>query len=176
MLTGWTEHWQFYLGPILILIALFTRGGYRRSDREGGAVVETLLRIDNLAKRFGSLAASDGLSLDVVAGELHAIIGPNGAGKTTLITQLSGEMAPRCRRDPVCRHATSRRLPPTARAALGLARSFQITSLFLDYTALDNVALAVQAQPATRFRFWRDARARSARCASRRLRRSRGSG
>ena len=55
---------------------------------------EPLLRIDNLTKRFGSLAASDGLSLDVIAGEVHAVIGPNGAGKTTLISQLFGELAP----------------------------------------------------------------------------------
>ena len=74
VLTGWTEHWQVFLGPFLILIALFTPGGVLSlSERVRAApMAEPLLRIDNLTKRFGSLAASDGLSLDVIAGEVHA--------------------------------------------------------------------------------------------------------
>jgi branched-chain amino acid transport system ATP-binding protein len=88
---------------------------------------------------------------------LHAIIGPNGAGKTTLIGELTGEIRPdsgRIRFDGVDITA----LPVWRRSMLGLARSFQITSLFLDFTALDNVALAVQAHSGHSFRFWRDAR------------------
>jgi branched-chain amino acid transport system ATP-binding protein len=121
------------------------------------AVAEALLQIDGLTKRFGGVVASDTISLDVPAGELHAIIGPNGAGKTTLIGQLAGEIAPdagRIRFDG--RDVTA--LPTYRRSQLGLARSFQITSLFLDFTALDNVALAVQAHAGHSFQFWRNAR------------------
>jgi branched-chain amino acid transport system ATP-binding protein len=120
-------------------------------------VTDALLQIDDLSKRFGGVVASDNIVLSVAPGELHAIIGPNGAGKTTLIGQLSGEIAP---------DAGSIRfadvditaLPTYRRSQLGLARSFQITSLFLDFTALDNVALAVQAHAGHSFRFWRNAR------------------
>ena len=118
---------------------------------------EPLLQIEGLTKRFGGVVASDNIVLDVHRGELHAIIGPNGAGKTTLIGQLTGELAPnagRIRFDD----ADISTLPVHRRSALGLARSFQITSLFLDFTALDNVALAVQAHAGHSFRFWRDAR------------------
>jgi branched-chain amino acid transport system ATP-binding protein len=120
-------------------------------------VADALLEIDGLTKRFGGVVASDGISLAVPRGELQAIIGPNGAGKTTLIGQLSGEVAPdagRIRFDG----ADITALPAYRRSWLGLARSFQITSLFLGFTALDNVALAVQAHAGHSFRFWRDAR------------------
>jgi branched-chain amino acid transport system ATP-binding protein len=115
------------------------------------------LQIRGLTKRFGGVLASDGISLDVPAGELHAIIGPNGAGKSTLIGQLAGEISP----DAGQIFFNGRditRLPTHHRSALGLARSFQITSLFLDFTVLDNVALAVQAHTGHSFRFWRAAR------------------
>ncbi len=115
-----------------------------------------LLSTDSLVKRFGGLAATDGLSLSVAEGELHALIGPNGAGKTTLIGQLSGELTPdsgTIRFDG--RDVT--RLPVHKRARRGLERSFQITSIFPSFTALDNVALAVQAHAGHSFRFWRDA-------------------
>jgi branched-chain amino acid transport system ATP-binding protein len=120
-------------------------------------VPEPLLRIEGLSKRFGGVVACDAVTLDVPAGELHAVIGPNGAGKTTLIGQLTGEVAPnagRIRFDG--RDITA--LPVWRRSMLGLARSFQITSLFLDFTVLDNVALAVQARTGHSFHFWRDAR------------------
>nr|WP_211111825.1 ABC transporter ATP-binding protein [Azospirillum aestuarii] len=115
-----------------------------------------MLSTNSLVKRFGGLAATDGLSLSVAEGELHALIGPNGAGKTTLIGQLSGELTPDSGtilfdgRDVT-------RLPVHKRAQRGLARSFQITSIFPSFTALDNVALAVQAHAGHSFRFWRDA-------------------
>ncbi len=120
-------------------------------------MADALLRIEGLSKRFGGVVASDAIELDVPAGELHAVIGPNGAGKTTLIGQLAGEISPdsgRIRFDG--RDVTS--LPTYRRSQLGLARSFQITSLFLDFTALDNVAFAVQAHSGHSFNFWRDAR------------------
>jgi len=120
-------------------------------------VVDALLQIEGLTKKFGGVVASDGILLNVNRGELHAIIGPNGAGKTTLIGQLTGELvsnAGRIRFDG----ADITNLPVYRRSALGLARSFQITSLFPEFTALDNVALAVQAHAGHSFKFWRDAR------------------
>jgi len=120
-------------------------------------VADALLQIDGLTKRFGGVVASDEIVLSVPAGELHAIIGPNGAGKTTLIGQLTGEIAPDAGRIQFeGRDITA--LPIHTRSRLGLARSFQITSLFLDFTVLDNVALAVQAHAGHSFHFWRDAR------------------
>jgi branched-chain amino acid transport system ATP-binding protein len=118
---------------------------------------EPLLQVESLAKRFGGIVATDDLALDVAAGELHAIIGPNGAGKTTLIAQLSGQLRPDSGRIRFAGHDITA-LPMDRRSRLGLARSFQITSLFLDLSVLDNVALAVQAQAGHSFRFWRDAR------------------
>lgn len=118
---------------------------------------EALLQVEHLSKRFGGVIASDDITLDVHKGELHAIIGPNGAGKTTLIGQLAGEIAPDAGRMRFeGRDVTA--LPTYLRSQLGLARSFQITSLFPDFTALDNVALAVQAHAGHSFHFWRNAR------------------
>jgi branched-chain amino acid transport system ATP-binding protein len=120
-------------------------------------VADALLRVDGLTKRFGGVVASDNLALAVREGELHAIIGPNGAGKTTLISQLAGEIAPNAGRIYFDGRDITE-LQVYQRSLLGLARSFQITSLFPHFTALDNVALAVQAHSGHSFRFWRDAR------------------
>jgi len=120
-------------------------------------VAEPLLQIEGLTKRFGGVIASDQIALDVPRGELHAIIGPNGAGKTTLIGQLTGELAPNSGRIRFDGQDITA-LPVHRRSQLGLARSFQITSLFADLTALDNAALAVQAHAGHSFRFWRNAR------------------
>jgi branched-chain amino acid transport system ATP-binding protein len=123
-------------------------------------VADALLEIEDLSKRFGGVVASDAIALAVPQGELHAIIGPNGAGKTTLISQLAGEIAPDAGHIRFAgRDITA--LPIFRRSQLGLARSFQITSLFLDFTVLDNVALAVQAHAGHSFRFWRDARSQA---------------
>jgi branched-chain amino acid transport system ATP-binding protein len=116
-----------------------------------------LLQVEHLAKRFGGIVATDDVVLNVVEGELHAVIGPNGAGKTTLIAQLSGQLTPDFGRVRFAGNDITT-LPVYRRSALGLARSFQITSLFLDFSVLDNVALAVQAHAGHSFRFWRDAR------------------
>jgi len=122
---------------------------------------EPLLSVQMLNKHFGGIVATDNLSIDVLPGEIHAVIGPNGAGKTTLIAQLSGQLRPDSGR---IRFAGTdiTALPVHKRSALGLARSFQITSLFLDFSVLDNVALAVQAHDGHSFRFWRDARGEEA--------------
>jgi branched-chain amino acid transport system ATP-binding protein len=124
---------------------------------EAAHVAEPLLEINGLTKRFGGVIAADAITLAIPEGELHAVIGPNGAGKTTLIGLIAGEFAPQAgamRFDG--RDIT--RLAVDRRNQRGLARSFQITSLFPDFTALDNVALAVQAHRGHSFRFWRDAR------------------
>jgi branched-chain amino acid transport system ATP-binding protein len=119
-----------------------------------------LLRVENLVRRFGGVLATDNLSLEVAKGELHAIIGPNGAGKTTLISQLTGQLLPN---SGVIRFAGQdiTHLPAWRRSALGLARSFQITSLLPDFTAADNVALAAQAHDGHSFHFWANARKES---------------
>jgi branched-chain amino acid transport system ATP-binding protein len=116
-----------------------------------------MLQVDGLSKRFGGIIASDGIALSVPRGELHAVIGPNGAGKTTLIAQLIGQLLP----DSGSVHFNGEditALPMHTRSLRGLARSFQITSIFLDFTALDNVILAVQAHAGHSFHFWKAAR------------------
>ncbi len=120
-------------------------------------MADPLLRVKNLVRRFGGIVATDNLSLDVTQGELHAIIGPNGAGKTTLISQLTGQLAPSAGTIHFAgRDVTN--LPAWRRSALGLARSFQITSLLPSFTAADNVALAAQAHDGHSFYFWGNAR------------------
>ena len=116
-----------------------------------------LLSTDRLVKRFGGLLATDTVSIEVLPGEVHALIGPNGAGKTTLVSQLTGNIRP----DAGTIRFAGRditRLPTHARVRLGLARSFQITSVLKEFSALDNVALAVQAHAGHSFRFLRDVR------------------
>jgi branched-chain amino acid transport system ATP-binding protein len=115
-----------------------------------------VLETRDLYKHFGGLVATDRVSLSIQQGELHAVIGPNGAGKTTLIAQLSGELRP----DGGAILFDGRdvtRMPVQRRAAAGLARSFQITSVFPSFSALANVALAAQAHAGHSFRFWKPA-------------------
>ncbi len=118
---------------------------------------EALLEVEHLSKRFVGIVATDELNLAVDEGELHAVIGPNGAGKTTLIAQLSGQTLPDSGYIRFLDMDITR-MPSYRRSHLGLARSFQITSLFLDLSVLDNVALAVQAHAGHSFRFWKNAR------------------
>jgi len=119
------------------------------------------LEVKGLIKAFGGLTATDNLSLEVAPGELHAVIGPNGAGKTTLVNLLSGLLKPDAGAITFAGRDITRLSAP-ARVKAGLARSFQITSIFRDFTALENVMLPVQAQQGHSFRFWtpvsRDAR------------------
>ena len=120
-------------------------------------MAEPLLRVEKLVRRFGGIVATDHVSLDVQQGELHAIIGPNGAGKTTLISQLTGQLLPHGGSIQLAGRDITR-VPAYRRSTLGLARSFQITSLLLDFTAADNVALAAQAHDGHSFHFWGNAR------------------
>jgi branched-chain amino acid transport system ATP-binding protein len=113
-----------------------------------------VLSLRNLSKRFGGVVAVDGVTLDVAAGEVHALIGPNGAGKTTLIHQISGSL-PVDAGDILFLDREITRLPAHQRVAAGLARSYQITSIFRRFSVLDNLALAVQARSGPSFSFWR---------------------
>ncbi|CAN5796127.1 ABC transporter ATP-binding protein [soil metagenome] len=126
------------------------------------SVAPTLLHIDRLVKRFGGLTATDHADITVKVGEVHALIGPNGAGKTTLIHQISGTLQPDEGRILFDGEDVTR-LSMHARTLRGLARSYQITSIFKKLSALDNVALAVQARSGSSFSFWKSARAESAR-------------
>ena len=119
-------------------------------------MAEPILRLDGLRKRFGGLAVTDGVSLEVLPGEIHAVIGPNGAGKTTLIHQVSGTLRPDAGRVVFAGQDVTA-LALARRARLGLARSFQITSVLPGFTALENAALAVQARSGSSFRFLRAA-------------------
>lgn len=116
-----------------------------------------LLQARGLYKAFGALQATANFNLELYPGEIHALIGPNGAGKTTVLSQLSGQLKP----DSGSIHyqgqdITGMSMPERARR--GIARSFQITAVFTQFTVLRNVALAVQATSRHHFRFWRDAR------------------
>jgi branched-chain amino acid transport system ATP-binding protein len=120
-----------------------------------------VLEVRNLRKRFGGVAASDGVSLRVRQGEVHALIGPNGAGKTTLIAQLSGSLEA----DEGEIHFENENithLPQHLRVKAGLARSYQITSIFGRFSVLDNLALAVQARSGSSLSFWRPVGAEAA--------------
>ncbi|TFL14616.1 ABC transporter ATP-binding protein [Pusillimonas caeni] len=115
------------------------------------------LEIRHLRKAFGALVATNDVNIQVRPGEIHALIGPNGAGKTTLISQISGELMPDSGQVLLDGQDITR-LPAHKRASVGLARSFQISQLYNDFTAEDNVALAVQAQSAKRFDMFSAAR------------------
>ena len=115
--------------------------------------MKDMLQIRQLTKRYGGLLATDQLSLSLAAGELHAIIGPNGAGKTTLIAQLSGEVVPDSGSIEFDGHDITALLP-AQRALRGLARSYQITSVFPEFSVLENVTLAMQAHRGHSFGFW----------------------
>ena len=117
----------------------------------------TILNISNLSKTFGGVVATDHLNLEIKQGELHAIIGPNGAGKTTLIAQLSGETLPDSG-EIIFREENITALPPFKRSRLGIARSFQITSLMLEMDVIDNITLATLAQDDHSYKFWKPAR------------------
>ena len=117
---------------------------------------EALLEVRNLAKSFGALRATDGVDLEVHEGETLAIIGPNGAGKTTLISQLAGNLRSDAGRVRFAGEDVTALSAPR-RARKGFARSFQITSVFPEFSTLENVALAVQAHAGHSLRFWRPA-------------------
>ena len=117
---------------------------------------ESILELEGLSKRFGAVVASDEVTLDLVPGEIHALIGPNGAGKSTVIKQIAGEV----RQDKGSIRFAGRdigRLDVVARAQLGLARTFQVSSVAPEFSTLQNVMLAVQSVERKTFRFFKPA-------------------
>lgn len=115
------------------------------------------LVVKGLVKRFGGLIATDHLDLEILEGEIHAVIGPNGAGKSTLINQLAGEL----HHDEGSIHFEGREIssiPVDQRTLMGIARSYQITSVFMEFTALQNVMLAVQGASGKSNNFWQPVR------------------
>ncbi|MGI9481502.1 MAG: ABC transporter ATP-binding protein [Hyphomicrobiales bacterium] len=116
-------------------------------------MAEPILSIEGLYKSFGGVTATENVHLDVLEGETHAVIGPNGAGKTTLISQLSGALKPDAG-SILFKGRNILSIPAYRRSHIGLARSFQITSVFMGMSVLDNVALAVQAHQGHSFKFW----------------------
>ncbi len=116
-------------------------------------MTDPILLINDLHKNFGGLVVTDGITLDIGQSELHAVIGPNGAGKTTLINQISGLITPAAGTINF-NGVDITGMPADQRAALGLARSFQITSVLPGFSALENVALAVQAHAGTSYHFF----------------------
>ena len=116
-----------------------------------------ILKINGLSKQFGGITATNNIDLDITEGEIHAVIGPNGAGKTTLISQLSGDLQADAGAI-VFQGNLINNMSSNKRSLLGIARTFQITSLMLDMSTLENVMLAVQAHNGHSYRFWQDAR------------------
>ncbi|MBP2559466.1 branched-chain amino acid transport system ATP-binding protein [Neorhizobium galegae] len=117
-------------------------------------MVEPVLQISNLVKNFGALRATDGVTLDLRPGEIHALIGPNGAGKSTLIHQICGTL----RQDSGAIRFAGQdigSLGVAQRAQLGLGRTFQVSSIAPDFSGLRNVMLAVQAKQGSSFRFFK---------------------
>lgn len=118
-------------------------------------MAEVVLRTENLCKSFGALKASSDVSLDLRAGEIHALIGPNGAGKSTLIKQIAGNFRPDSGRvELLGRDVTA--LDTVARARMGLGRTFQISALAMEYTVLQNAVLGALGGQGRVFRFFRN--------------------
>ena len=117
---------------------------------------EPLLKVVQLRKSFGGVVATDSLDFDVMPGEIHAVIGPNGAGKTTFVAQIAGMLKSDSGTITFDGRDMAGKTAPE-RSHMGLARSFQITSVFRDFTALENVSLSIQAHAGHSFRFWKRA-------------------
>lgn len=117
-------------------------------------MAEPVLSIRNFVKNFGALRATDDVSIDLRPGEIHALIGPNGAGKSTLIHQICGTLKP----DSGSIHFEGQdisALGVAERARRGLGRTFQISSIAPEFSALRNVMLAVQSRQGSSFRFFK---------------------
>jgi branched-chain amino acid transport system ATP-binding protein len=113
-----------------------------------------MLRLESVSKRFGGVVATDRVSLEVAPGEVHALIGPNGAGKTTLVGLISGALATD-EGEILFEERNITGMKQYDRVRAGLARSYQVTSIFRKLSVLDNLALAVQARSGSSFSFWR---------------------
>jgi branched-chain amino acid transport system ATP-binding protein len=189
-LSAFTENWWLFFAPIIILFALLspegmqgivqrllgrdrwtlTRAGIPRRPEQIVAYLPAasasaddgpILSISKLSKRFGSIVTQHQISLDVYRNQLHSLIGPNGAGKTTFFNLLTGLLAADEGRI-VFEGRDIGQLPAYQRARLGVARSFQILSVFPNLTAFENVRVAVQAASRQWAGFWRDAHTNAA--------------
>lgn len=116
-------------------------------------MVEPILKTANLHKRFGALPVAEDVSFDVLPNEIHALIGPNGAGKTSLLKLITGFLAPDAGQ-VYFESADVTGYPSTARARLGLARTSQLTSIFPDVSAVENVILAYEASSGHPFKYF----------------------
>jgi branched-chain amino acid transport system ATP-binding protein len=121
-------------------------------------MTDPILKVQGLNKHFGGVVATDNLDFEVEPGEIHAVIGPNGAGKTTFVAQLSGMINPDSG-SIIFDGSEISGLSAHARSQRGLARSFQVTSIFKNFTVVENVAMSIQANDGHSFRFWRRANA-----------------
>jgi branched-chain amino acid transport system ATP-binding protein len=182
----WTSNWLLWFGVVFVGFVLYSPGGligiweslrrrWRPVPEEAAAMSKrkiyedlplpaflrppgkhgTVLDAHAVSKRFGGFHAVANANLAIEAGEIHALIGPNGAGKTTLFNLVSGLFRP----DSGTVHLNGREiqgLPPDRICRQGLARSFQITSLFRGLSIYENIRLSLQAQHPTRFNAWRD--------------------
>lgn len=119
-------------------------------------MTDAVLSVRGLCKKFGAVVACENVTFDLCAGEIHALIGPNGAGKTTLIKQISGALKQDSGKIYIEQNEISN-LNVAERVHAGLARSFQISSVFPDFTVLENVMLAVQGQSRKSFQFFKPA-------------------
>ncbi len=117
-------------------------------------MAENLLVTRKLSKHFGGVKAADNVDLNIASGELHALIGPNGAGKTTLISLITGILKSDSGEIEFDGNQINDVSAPS-RSLMGLARSFQVTSILKDFSCQENVALAIQAHDGHSFRFWR---------------------
>lgn len=117
-------------------------------------MAKPVLDIRGLRKSFGALQATDDVSLTLMPGEIHALIGPNGAGKSTLIAQITGDLRPDAGQIRFLGQPIDR-VDAAGRARLGLARSFQVSQVIADFSALENVVLAEQGASGRSFGFWR---------------------
>lgn len=142
-----------------MLETIFAQEPHATQQVEGGPrEQDILLQTTGLFKKYGGLIVTNQVSLTINKGELHAIIGPNGAGKTTLISQLSGEITPNAG-EIFFDGENITHVQTAQRATRGLARTFQITSIFPEFTVINNVALAIQAHAGHSFRFFKAAHA-----------------
>ncbi|SDF23422.1 ABC transporter ATP-binding protein [Limimaricola pyoseonensis] len=117
-------------------------------------MADPILEIRGLSKSFGALKATDDVTLDLRPGEIHALIGPNGAGKSTLIKQVTGEIAPDAGEVRLSGRSLAG-IDAAGRARLGMARSFQVSSVAAEFTVMQNVVLAAQGASGVTFRFFR---------------------
>jgi len=129
-------------------------GRDRFSKTEEERLTDAVLKVRGITKSFGAFKAVDGVDLDIADGEIHALIGPNGAGKTTFFNLLTGSL-PLTAGEIRLRGEVISGLPMDAIARRGIVRSYQISSIFPEFTALANVRFALQQKRPTNFDFWR---------------------